>query len=44
MVELIEMHFSFRLIDANGTTAQVQLKASGEIASDVTHIFSWKKN
>jgi len=34
VVELIEMHFSFHLIDANGTLAQVQMVASTEIASD----------
>jgi len=34
VVELIEMHFSFHLIDANGTLAQVQLIASAEISSD----------
>merc|ERR1719461_1958451 len=34
VVELIEMHFNFRLIDANGTLAQVQLKASTEIATE----------
>lgn len=34
VVELIEMHFSFHLIDANGTLAQVQLMASAEIASE----------
>jgi hypothetical protein len=33
-VELIEMHFSFHLIDANGTLAQVQMIASAEIASE----------
>jgi adenylate kinase family enzyme len=34
VVELIEMHFSFHLIDANGTLAQVQMIASAEIASE----------
>jgi len=34
VVELIEMHFSFHLIDANGTLAQVQMIASAEISSD----------
>jgi len=34
VVELIEMHFSFRLIDANGTLPQVQLIASAEMASE----------
>lgn len=34
VVELIEMHFSFNLIDANGTLPQVQMIASAEIASE----------
>jgi len=34
VVELIEMHFSFHLIDANGTLAQVQMIASAEISSE----------
>jgi len=34
VVELIEMHFSFSLIDANGTLAQSQFKVSAEIASE----------
>lgn len=34
VVELIEMHFSFHLIDANGTLPQVEMIASAEIASE----------